>query len=140
MVDVSHHQEDVPVPHVTTQTDVTKRARAQGHLISQLRERWRHKYLTPLRQFHQTSGDNNQTIRVGDVQIYDESPRNQWKLGTIVELPTGNDGLTRAATLRTSSGLITSRPIVKLYPLEVLLTSWPGGCRDDDDDHTWREP
>ena len=24
MVDVSHHQEDVPVPHVTTQTDVTK--------------------------------------------------------------------------------------------------------------------
>ena len=93
------HQEDVPVPHVTTQ-------------------------------------------RVGDVvQIYDESPRTQWKLGTIVELLTGNDGLTRAATLRTSSGLITSRPIVKLYPLEVLLTfsSWPGGCRDDDD-RTWREP
>ena len=61
---------------------------------------------------------------------------------TIVELLTGNDGLTRAATLQTSSGLITSRPIVKIYPLEVLLTftSWSGGCRDDDDDHTWREP
>ena len=99
--------------------------------------------LTSLRQFHQTSGDNNQTIRVGDVvQIYDESPRTQWKLGTIVELLTGNDGLTRAATLRTSSGLITSRPIEKLYPLEVLLTfsSWLGGYRDDDDDRTWREP
>ena len=125
------HQEDVPVPHVTTQTDVTKRARAQGHLICQFRERWRHEYLTSLRQFHQTSGDNNQTIRVGDVvQIYDESPRTQWKLGTIMELLTGNDSLTQAATLRTSSGLITSRPIVKLYPLEVLLTfsSWPGGC------------
>ena len=137
------HQEDVPVLHVTTQTDVTKRARAQGHLISQFRERWRHEYLTSLRQFHQTSGDNNQTIRVGDVvQIYDESPRTQLKLGTIVELLTGNDGLTRVATLRTSSGLITSRPIVKLYPLEVLLTfsSWPGGCRDDDDDRTWRKP
>ena len=68
------HQEDVPVPHVTTQTDVTKRARVQGHLISQFPERWRHKYLTSLRQFHQTSGDNNQTIRVGDVvQIYDWS-------------------------------------------------------------------
>ena len=121
------HQEDVPVP----QTDVTKRARAQGHLICQFRERWRHEYLTSLRQFHQTSGDNNQTIRVGDVvQIYDESPRTQWKLGTIMELLTGNDSLTQAATLRTSSGLITSRPIVKLYPLEVLLTfsSWPGGC------------
>ena len=62
--------------------------------------------------------------------------------GTIVELLTGNDGLTRAATLWTSSGVITSRPIVKLYQLEVLLTfsSWPGGCQDDDGDRTWREP
>ena len=131
------HQEDVPEPHVATQADVTKRARIQAHLISHFRERWRHDYLTSLRQFHQASGNNNQTIKVGDVvQIYDESPRTQWKLGTIEELITGNDGLTRAATLRTSSGLITSRPIVKLYPLEVLLTftSWPGGCRADDDD------
>ncbi|KAH3787117.1 hypothetical protein DPMN_165238 [Dreissena polymorpha] len=31
---------------------------------------------------------------------------------------TGNDGLTRAARLRTSGGIAT-RPIVKLYPLEV---------------------
>ena len=61
----------------------------------------------------------------------------------MVELSKGNNGLTRAATLRRSSGLITSRPIVKLYPLEVLLTfsSWLGGCQDDDDDdRTWREP
>ena len=60
---------------------------------------------------------------------------------TILELLTGNDGLTRAATLQTSSGLITSRPIVKIYPLEILLafSSWRGGCRYDND-HTWREP
>ena len=45
-----------------------------------------------------------------------------------------------AATLQTSRGLITSRPTVKLYPLEVLLTFsfWPGGCRDND--RTWRKP
>ena len=112
------HQEDVPVPLVTTQTDVTKRALAQGHLISQFRERWRHEYLTSLRQFHQTWGDNSQTIRVGDVvQIYDESPRTQWKLGTIVELLTGNDGLTRAATLRTSSGLIKKKAHSEALPI-----------------------
>ena len=68
--------------------------------------------------------------------------RSEFKMHPIVELLTGYDGLTQAATLRTSSGLITSRPIVKLYPLEALLTfsSWPGGCRDKDDDSTWREP
>ena len=137
------HQDDVPEPQATTLTDVTKRARVQAQLISHFRERWRHEYLTSLRQYHQTTGNNDQTIKVGDVvQIYDESPRTKWKLGTIEELITGNDGLTQAATLRTSSGLITSRPIVKLYPLKVLLTiiSWPGGCREDDDTRTWREP
>ncbi|KAH3730737.1 hypothetical protein DPMN_056730 [Dreissena polymorpha] len=39
-------------------------------------------------------------------------------LAVVDELLTGNDGLTRAARLRTSSR-ITIRPIVKLYPLEV---------------------
>ena len=80
-----------------------------------------------------------------EFQMRHHYPRSEFNApgfrGTIVELLTGNDGLTRAVTLRTSSGLITSRPIVKLYPLEVLQTfsSWPGGCRDDDD-RTWREP
>ena len=76
-----------------------------------------------------------------EFQICHHYQRSEFQMHPIVELLTGNDGLTRAVTLRMSSGLITSRPIVKLYPLEVLLTfsSWPGGCRDDDDDHTWRE-
>ena len=78
-----------------------------------------------------------------EFQILHHYQRSEFKMHPIVALLTGNDGLTRAATLRMSSGLITSRPIVKLYPLEALLTfsSWPGGCRDDDDDEdTWREP
>ena len=116
------HRDDEPEPHTTTQSDVTKRARFQTQLINHFRERWRHEYLTSLRQYHQTTGNNKQTIKVGDVvQIYDETPRLQWKLATIQELITGNDGYTRAATIRTCSGLITSRPITKLYPLEVNL-------------------
>ena len=116
------HRDDEPEPQMTTQSDVTKRARFQTQLINHFRERWRHEYLTSLRQYHQTTGNNKQTIKVGDVvQIYDETPRLQWKLATIQELITGNDGYTRAAMIRTCSGLITSRPITKLYPLEVTL-------------------
>ena len=33
---------------------------------------------------------------------------------------TGRDGLTRAAKIRTSNGLNTTRQVVKLYPLEML--------------------
>ncbi|XP_060554088.1 uncharacterized protein LOC132715131 [Ruditapes philippinarum] len=115
---------NTPEPQNVTMSDVTKRARLQAQLISHYRLRWRHEYLTSLRQYHKTTGNNTQTVQVGDVvQIYDESPRTQWKLGVIQQLIYGNDGLTRAAILRTSNGLVTSRPIVKLYPLEIISTS-----------------
>ena len=85
------HRDDEPEPHTTTQSDVNKRARFQEQLINHFRERRRHEYLTSLRQYHQTTGNNKQTIKVGDVvQIYDETPRLQWKLATIQELITGN--------------------------------------------------
>ena len=52
------------------------------------------------------------------VQIHDDvAARLQWKLGIVEGLLTGNDGFTRAATIRTKHGLIT-RPVVKLFPLE----------------------
>lgn len=63
-----------------------------------------------------------QRIRVGDVVlIHDDGPRIRWKLAVVEHLIHGNDGLCRAATVRTTSG-VTSRPIVKLYPLEVNET------------------
>ena len=46
-----------------------------------------------------------------------------WKLAVIEDLIVGRDGLTRAAMIRTANGT-TSRPISKLYPLE--LTSEQG--------------
>ncbi|XP_045157295.2 uncharacterized protein LOC123523710 [Mercenaria mercenaria] len=83
------HLEEVPAPKPSTQTDISKRARILKQLIGNFRERWRHEYLTSLRQYHQTTGNNTQTIKVGDVvQIYDDSPRTHWKLGTIEQLIT----------------------------------------------------
>ena len=57
--------------------------------------------------------------RVKVVLIHDETPRTQWKLEVIIQLHRGKDGLVRSVTLRKKGNLI-SRPIEKLYPLEVL--------------------
>ncbi|XP_052256360.1 uncharacterized protein LOC127861714 [Dreissena polymorpha] len=91
----------------------------QNEVLNQFWKRWRTEYLTALRESHKLTGTTLQSIAVGDVvQIHDECPRSQWKLGIVQELITGRDGLTRAAHVRTTRG-VTTRPIVKLYPLEV---------------------
>ena len=57
------------------------------------------------------------------VQIYEDSPRIKWTLAVVEKLNVGGDGLARSAVIRTKNGL-TSRPITKLYPLEVSLNSY----------------
>ena len=52
------------------------------------------------------------------MQIHDDGPRLSWRLAVIEELITANDGLVRAAIVRTSASR-TNCPIVKPYPLEV---------------------
>ena len=96
-----------------------KRAHQQKKMIDHFRDRWKLEYLTALREYHSTTGQNTQTIKQGDVvQIHDERPRTTWKLAVIKQLITGNDGLVRAAKLKTQHGE-TTRPIARLYPLEV---------------------
>ncbi|KAK3743011.1 hypothetical protein QZH41_019611, partial [Actinostola sp. cb2023] len=53
------------------------------------------------------------------VLIHDDTPRNRWKLGVTTELQQGRDGLVRCISLQTSNGKEISRPVEKLYPLEV---------------------
>jgi len=78
---------------------------------------------TALRESHKGGGVKNQTVKIGDiVLVHDDVPRSQWQLAVIEELIKGLDGFTRAAKIRTKSGK-TNRPIAKLYPLEVNLTS-----------------
>ena len=50
--------------------------------------------------------------------VHDDKPRVQWKLAVVEELIEGRDGMVRAAHIRMDK-LKTTRPIVKLYPLEV---------------------
>jgi len=100
-------------------TDVSQRAQLQAFLLNQFQARWRYEYLTSLREYHRTTGNNNQKIKPGDIVLmYDESPRSTWKLAIVEELITGKDGLMHAAKIKTSQGR-TNRPIAKLIPLEV---------------------
>ena len=47
----------------------------------------------------------------------------KWKLAIITELINGNNGLVRAAKIRMNE-IETTRPIVKIYPLEVTMNTF----------------
>ncbi|XP_063602709.1 uncharacterized protein LOC134778750 [Penaeus indicus] len=89
-------------------------------------KRWRAEYLNTLRMRHrQLTPSRN--LREGDLVLIVEqhTPRNQWRLGRVVEAIAGEDGLVRKAKVRTSSGVLT-RPVVKLCLLEASLSGTTG--------------
>ena len=125
-------------------SDIAKRAQMQKRLIEHFSTRWKMEYLTSLREFHRVSGDNKRTINIGDVvHIQQDQPRNKWKLGVIEDLVTGNDEHVRSAIVRTRSGR-TSRPIVKLYPIELTeidnAKSFDRKCDDPQESMNIRKP
>ena len=88
-------------------------------------------YLTGLREFHQTSGSNIQTVKPGAiVLVHDDTLRLNWRLAVVEDTITGADGLIRAANIRTSTGK-TNRPITKLYPLETTTTESDTLCKQN---------
>ena len=98
---------------------IQKKAKVQAAVLRDFRKRWRHEYLTSLREHHKASGNNAQCIRQGDVVIvHDDTPRTTWKMAVVTDLIAGKDGLVRSAAIRTANGS-TTRPITKLYPLEL---------------------
>ena len=87
-----------------------------AQIFEHFQNRRRQEYLTSLREYHKTTGRNDQSIKTGDVVlIHDDVPRTKWKMAFVER---GNDGYVQAATIRYNGGR-TNRPISKLYPLEV---------------------
>lgn len=108
--------EEIDDPDFVNESEVRKRAKNQALRLQQFESRWKREYLTQLREFHKGTGNNNQSVKIGDVVlIHNENPRIQWRMAVIESLITGADGLVRAASIRTSNGR-TNRPITKLYP------------------------
>jgi hypothetical protein len=104
-------------------SNIDVQAKLRTHLIQHFWKRWRQEYLTSLREFHKTTGNNSTEIRVGDVvQVHDDTKRVNWRLAVVQSLIKGKDGLVRAANIKTSTGH-TNRPVTKLYPVEVKSNS-----------------
>ncbi|XP_071141981.1 uncharacterized protein [Mytilus edulis] len=115
--ELEHSQNDM------THKSTNKLFKMKTQIIQSFWYKWKHEYLTALREYHRNTGNNKQLVSIGDVvQIYDDSPRIKWTLAVVEKLNVGGDGLARSAVIRTKNGL-TSRPITKLYPLEVSLNS-----------------
>ena len=118
-------------PEFGAESTVMKRAKVQALMLKHFWTRWRSEYLTNLREFHKMTGNNSQQVKAGDVVlIHDDTPRVNWKYAVIEGVIRGNDGLIRAANIRTSTGK-TTRPITKLYPLEVTSISESMTADDD---------
>nr|CAD2186287.1 unnamed protein product [Meloidogyne enterolobii] len=98
-------------------------------LLNELWKRWKKEYLIWLRDKSQWSmkGPRLQTKRepkIGEIVILEEEfvPRNFWKIVKIVELLDIKDGrCVRNVKILMPNGSIISRPINKLYPLELNI-------------------
>ena len=102
-----------------------KKVKIQALLLKHFWVRCKREYLTSLREFHRTTGNDKQNINIGDVVlIYDDTPRVRWKHAVVKEVIKGKDGLIRSVVIHTGNG-ITNRPITKLYPLELTVSVEP---------------
>ena len=99
-----------------------KRAKTQALIMKYFWVRQKQEYLTSLREFHRTTGRNDQNVNAGDVvPVHDDTPRLQWKLAVIKEVVKWKDELIRSAVIPTTNGA-TNLPITKLYPMEITET------------------
>jgi len=119
--------EDEDPTFTLTTTNLVATAQLKSKVIHDFMARWKHEYLSALREFQQhTSGKNRDVIQPGDVVIVhdDNKPRLSWNLAVVESLIRGESGNVYSANIRTSQGK-TNRPIRKLYPLEVRAAQEP---------------
>lgn len=90
-------------PNFGDESNIRCRAKQQALTLQHFRSRWRYEYLTSLREFHMTTSTTQQKVKGGDVVlVQDDTPCMNWKLAVIERLIVGNDGLVRAAHIRTT--------------------------------------
>jgi hypothetical protein len=105
--------------------ECTARFRYLSNRLEHFWNRWRKEYLIGLREAHRNKGDGSAIApKVGDVVIVqdDDRKRGEWKMAVVVELVKGRDCVVRGAKVKVvSSGrpVYLSRPVQKLYPLEI---------------------
>ena len=114
----------------------TRRFRYLSVRLAHFWNRWRREYLTDLREFHRTKVSKDlRPVQIGNVvTVYDESKRRgEWRLAVIESLIKGKDNVVRGANIRViAKGKPSrmSRPVQKLYPIEVQTEIQPEEPRE----------
>ncbi|XP_028969151.1 uncharacterized protein LOC114828620 [Galendromus occidentalis] len=113
--------QDSAVPAKLKSSDVLKRWRHKKTIVESLWKRWEHEYLLLLRNFHETSPRDLQTLKVGQVVIIKDTqtPKLCWKIGRVEKLNISRDNIVRSCMLRMGNGKNLQRPLSLLYPLEI---------------------
>ena len=95
-----------------------RRWRYVQYLCDQFWQHWLKAYLPELQKRNKWL-DNKRNVKKGDlVLLVDENtPRNLWPLGIVLEVTEGRDGLVRSVRIRTQSTVLT-RPVTKIVMLE----------------------
>ena len=107
-----------------TDIEMSNRTKYITKLIDNCWSRWKNEYMTELRERNAVPGKSGGIEpRVGDVVLIQnenkQKSRMKWKTGRIEKLIVGNDGITRGAEIVMPNRTKLSRPVQKLYPLEV---------------------
>ena len=107
----------LPPPGIFQKEDLycRKRWRSVQYLANEFWRRWKKEYLIILQE-RQKWHAKNRNFQIGDIVLMkdDDLPRNQWRMGRIIEVVKSNDGLVRVASIRlTPCGTILQRSITK---------------------------
>ena len=106
--------------YIEDDESISKRKPVLNMVIDNFWNRWRHEYVTGLREVQRrTDKQGGEEIQVGDIVIiYDEKcPRHLWRIAKVEKLIKGNDSKIRGAVLKIGkTGSIIKRPVNKLYP------------------------
>ena len=106
---------NTPPPGVFTDKDnfARRRWRQIQHLTNVFWRRWSKEYLTSLQE-RQKWIKPQRNIKMGDiVLVSDNSPRNQWRMGRVIDVFPDKKGLVRIAKVKMGTSIL-ERPITKL--------------------------
>ena len=125
----SFHDDVEPECVDFTTSSLSRRSKFMNEILEHFWKRWRHEYLTELREYHNCRNKTpSKQVRLGEVVLVaeDKIPRNRWRTAVVTELYPSADNVVRGCKLRTlTKGNKTSyidRPVNKLYPLEIVST------------------
>lgn len=110
-----------------TDVNITKRAKLMENIVDFFWKRWGKKYLIDLREHHKLkTKQKDMNICENDVVLIHEDgvKRNRWWMGKIKKLIYGKDGVIRGVSVKVPCPQMKgvnflSRPLQKLYPLEI---------------------